>query len=121
MAKYVDGFLLSVKKELLPEYKKMALDAGKAWKRHGALDYKECMIEDATPQDVAYTFPKAAKTKEDEVTFFSFIVFKSRAHRDKVNKLVMKDPVMEKYHDMKMPFDMKRMAYGGFEVVVDPK
>lgn len=121
MAQYVDGFVLSVKREKLEEYKKFAKLGSKTWKKYGALDYKECMIDDATPEGIMFPFPKMAKTKEDEILFFSYIVFKSRKHRDQVNAKVMKDPAMnpETNKDMKnMPFDMKRFAYGGFEVFV---
>jgi uncharacterized protein YbaA (DUF1428 family) len=121
MAKYVDGFVLMVPKKNLEDYKKMATKAGKVWMKCGALDYKECVIEDPTPQDVKLTFQKMTKAKEDEVIFFSYIVYKSRSHRDKVNAQVMKDPLMNdpKYQEMPMPFDMKRMAYAGFQSIVD--
>ena len=118
--KYVDGFVLVVPKKNVEAYKKMAKEGERAWRKHGALDYKECIMDDPTPQQVTLTFPKMAKAKEDEVVFFSYITFKSRKHRDQVNAKVMKE-MEEKYKDMKnmpMPFDMKRMAYGGFEVVV---
>ncbi|HYF10209.1 MAG TPA: DUF1428 domain-containing protein [Candidatus Paceibacterota bacterium] len=118
--KYVDGFVLVVPKKNVEAYKKMAKEGERAWRKHGALDYKECIMDDPTPQQVTFTFPKMAKAKEDEVVFFSYITFKSRKHRDQVNAKVMKE-MEEKYKDMKnmpMPFDMKRMAYGGFEVVV---
>ena len=120
-ATYVDGFLLTVHKDKLAAYKKMAKEAGKIWRKHGALDYKECMINDATPKGVTFTFEKAAKAKPGEIVFFSYIVFASKKHRNEVNAKVMKDPFMNdsKYKDMPMPFDMKRMAYGGFKVAVD--
>lgn len=120
MPKYVDGFVLTVPKTKLAEYKKMARDGAKAWKKYGALEYKECVMEDAKPQWVTFTFPKMAKAKPDEVVIFSYIVYKSRKHRDQVNTKVMayfdKD---QKNKDRPMPFDMKRMAYGGFEVLVE--
>lgn len=118
-AKYVDGFVLSVPKKNTDKYKKMAQEASKVWKRFGALDYKECMIDDVKPKFVTFTFPKMAKTKPGEAVWFSFIVYKSRRHRDAVNKKVMAyfDKKYSK-KDMAMPFDMKRFAYGGFEVVV---
>lgn len=118
---YVDGFVLTIPKNKLKAYEKMAKDAGKVWKKFGALAYKECMADDMKPQNVTFTFPKMAKAKKNEVVFFSFIVYKSRKHRDSVNKKVMAY-FDEKYKDKKdldMPFDMKRMAYGGFETVVD--
>lgn len=123
MSKYIDGFVLSVPSAKLQTYKKMAQEGGKVWIRHGALEYKECVGEDLDPKMDGMKFikfPQLAKTKPDEVVIFSFIVYKSRAHRDKVNKLVMEefmqDPKME---DKEMPFDTKRMAYGGFETLVD--
>jgi len=121
---YVDGFVLIVPKKNFAAYKKMAAAAGKIWRKHGALDYKECMGDDMVPSMGgmrAQTFPKMAKCKRGEAVWFSFIVYKSRAHRDKVNKDVMKE--FEKnypeWKDKPMPFDMKRFAYGGFKVVVD--
>lgn len=119
-AKYVDGFVLSIPKKNTAKYRKMAQEANEVWKRFGALDYKECMIDDPKPQLVWFTFPKMAKTKPNEAVWFSFITFKSRKHRDAVNKKVM--AYFEKKYgknQMGMPFDMKRFAYGGFKVVVD--
>ncbi len=119
--KYVDGFLLAVPKNKLGEYKKMAQLGCKVWKKYGALDYKECVSEDLHPEWIKFHFDKAIKLKKDEVVIFAYIVFKSRKHRDAVNAKVMKDPLMNdpKQKDKPMPFDMKRMAYGGFEVLVD--
>jgi alkaline phosphatase len=98
----------------------MAKEASTVWKKYGALDYKECVIDDATPPGVVRTFAKMAKPKKGEEVWFSYVVYKSRAHRDAVNKKVM--AYFEKKYDDKsmneMPFDMKRMAYGGFEVAV---
>jgi len=120
MKGYVDGFVLSVKKPLLNEYKKMATLAAKVWKKYGALEYFECVGDDMNPKWVTLKFPKMAKTKKNEVTVFSFIVYKNKAHRNKVNALVMKDPLMSEnnWKDKPMPFDMKRMAYGGFKTLV---
>ncbi len=119
--RYVDGFLLCVKKNRLKEYKKMAQLGAKIWKKHGALAYMEAMADDVAPEGIAFTFPKAAKAKPDEVVFFSFIVFKSRKHRDAVNKKVMADPKMQpgQWDEKKMPFDMKRFSYGGFSAFVE--
>ena len=116
---YVDGFVLCIPKKNTAKYKKMASEANKVWKRFGALDYKECMIDDAKPQGVFFTFPKMAKIKPGETVWFSYITYKSRKHRDEVNKKVMAY-FSEKYgkNEMPMPFDMKRFAYGGFKVVV---
>ncbi len=118
---YVDGFVLAIPKKNLPTYRRMASMGRDVWCKHGALDYKECMIDDAKPKGVKFTFQKMIKAKPGEVVIFAYIVFKSRAHRDRVNAKVMKDPVMNdpKYKDMPMPFDMNRMAYGGFKVIVD--
>ncbi len=116
--KYVDGFVLSIPKEKVNDYKKIAREASKVWLKYGALDYKECMM-DNSPEGVTFTFPKMAKSKEDETTWFSYIVYNSRKHRDEVNKNVMAY-FDKKYKDkeMPMPFDMKRMAVGGFKVEV---
>lgn len=118
-AHYVDGFVLSIPKKNTAKYKKMAREASKVWKRFGALDYKECIIDDPKPKFVAFTFPKMAKVKPGEAVWFSFITYKSRKHRDEVNKKVMAyfEKKYGKNH-MEMPFDMKRMAYGGFKVEV---
>lgn len=118
--KYVDGYVLVIKKKNLTAYKEMASIGGKTWMKHGALDYKECIIEDSKPKHVTLTFDKMIQAKKDEVVLFSYITYKSRAHRDQVNAKVMKDAMMNesKWKDKPMPFDMKRMAYGGFEVLV---
>lgn len=115
---YVDGFLLPVPKKRVDEYIKIARKAGKIWMEHGALQYWECAGDDlANKWGVA--FPKTIKLKAGETIFFSFIVYKSRADRDRVNKKVMKDPRMAAMGDPKsMPFDVKRMAYGGFKTAV---
>jgi uncharacterized protein YbaA (DUF1428 family) len=121
MSTYVDGFVLNVKKERLTAYKQMAKMGCKIWKKYGALDYKECIIDDAAPEHVSFTFPKMAKTKEDEVIVFAYIVYKSKADRNRINKLVMKDPTMNdpKYVSMPMPFDMKRFSSAGFKTIVE--
>lgn len=121
---YVDGFVLVVPKRKLGEYRKMAKEGGKAWKKAGALEYKECVGDDMNPDMggmKCLTFPELAKPKSGEVVVFSFVVYRSRAHRDKVNAKVMKemDKEMEKYKNKPMPFDMKKMAYGGFKAIVD--
>ncbi len=123
--KYVDGFVLMIKSKNIEAYKKMAQEASKVWMKHGALEYKECVGEDMQPNMGGHTplltFPKLTKLKPDEVVIFAYIVYKSRAHRDAVNKKVMAEMSKDadKYKDMEMPFDMKRMAYGGFQVLVD--
>jgi uncharacterized protein YbaA (DUF1428 family) len=117
---YVDGFVMVVPKRNVRAYRRMAQAAGKIWRKHGALDYKECIGDDLKPHGgmPIITFSRLAKLKPGETVFFSFIVYKSRAHRDQVNAKVMKDPSMSKM-PKKMPFDIKRMAYGGFQAVVD--
>lgn len=115
--KYVDGFVLNVPAENVAAYKKMARDGARIWKKFGALDYKECLADDFSQTGPTMPFNKLARAKEGETTWFSFIVFKSKKHRDEVNKKVMAY-FDKKYEgkEMEMPFDMKRMAYGGFKV-----
>ena len=118
-SRYVDGFVLPVPKKKIGEYRKMARFAGRIWREHGALEFRECRGEDFRAQ-VGVAFPKLAKAKSGETVFFSWIGFKSRKHRDSVNAKVMKDPRLGKMMEGKaMPFDVKRMSYGGFEVLVD--
>ena len=123
MAKYVDGYVLVIPVKNIAAYKKMATLGGKVWKKYGALDYKECVAEDIRPKGMGLVpqFPKMTGLKRGETVVFSYIVFKSRKHRDQVNAKVMKDPLMgpENWKDKPMPFDPKRMAYGGFTVLVD--
>ncbi len=115
--KYVDGYVLPVLKKNLKAYRLMAQKAGKVWRKHGALDYKECVGDDLKTK-WGTPFPRTMKLKPGEAVVFSYIVFKSRAHRDRVNAKVMKE--MEKMCEPKdMPFDMKRMVYGGFKTLVD--
>jgi uncharacterized protein YbaA (DUF1428 family) len=119
MARYVDGFLIPIAKKNVAAYRVMSKKASRVWRDHGALEYRECVGDDI-PEDCGLPFSKAAKTKSGEAVVFSWIVYKSRAHRDKVNAKVMKDPRLAKMMDLnKMPFDVKRMAYGGFKVIVD--
>lgn len=125
MAKYVDGFVLVFPKKKLATYLKMARMGKKLWKKHGALDYKECSGDDLHPKGMEGMKPRSfvemAKAKKGDTVWFSFIVFKSKKHRNEVNAKVMKDPAMNdpEWKDMPMPFDMKRFAYGGFKVEVD--
>lgn len=117
--KYVDGFVLPVPKEKLEDYARMAKKAGDIWREHGALEFRECAGDDMEVKDVL-PFPQLAALKPDETVVFSWIVFKSRKHRDEVNKKVMEDPRIKDMCDPEnMPFDCKRMAYGGFRVIVD--
>jgi uncharacterized protein YbaA (DUF1428 family) len=116
---YVDGFLLPVPKKNLKAYRRMSLKAGKVWRDHGALEYRECVGDDLKAK-FGLPFPRGMKLKPGETPVFSWIVYKSRAHRDRVNAKVMKDPRLAKMMDPKgMPFDTKRMSYGGFKVIVD--
>jgi uncharacterized protein YbaA (DUF1428 family) len=116
---YVDGYVLPVPAKNIDAYKKMASKAGKVWLEHGALSYKECVADDMHPE-FGVPFSKNMKLKEGETVVFAFVVFKSRAHRDRVNAKVMKDPRLCEGVDMNnMPFDCKRMVYGGFKTLVD--
>ena len=119
MARYVDGFVIPVPKRNLESYRRMARKAGKVWIEHGALEYRECVGDDLKVKGVA-PFTRAARAKSGETVFFSWIVYKSRAHRDRVNAKVMKDPRTTTMMEGKaMPFDGKRMVYGGFRTLVD--
>src|SRR6266850_3465119 len=115
---YVDGFLLPVPKKKLLAYLRMAKKAGKIWREHGALEYRECVGDDLDVKMVL-PFPRLTKVKRGETVVFSWVLYKSRAHRDRVVAKVMKDPRLAKMADPKgMPFEVKRMAYGGFKVLV---
>jgi uncharacterized protein YbaA (DUF1428 family) len=115
---YVDGFILPVPKKNLDAYRKMARLAGKVWRDHGALDYKECVADDVKPGKWT-SFPQSVKLKKGEIVVFSYIVYKSRKHRDSVLARVMKDKRLASMMDpKKMPFDGKRMIYGGFKIFV---
>ena len=117
---YVDGFLLPVPKKNLKAYRRMAQKAGKVWREHGALEFKECVGDDLKVKfGCGVAFPRLVKPKPGETVMFSFIVYKSRVHRDRVNAKVMKDPRLASMMDPKaIPFDANRMAYGGFKVLV---
>ena len=119
MAAYVDGFVLPVPKKNLAAYRRLSQRAGRIWREHGALEYREAVGDDIKTK-MGLPFPRTVKGKAGETVVFSWILYKSRAHRDAVNKKVMKDPRLAKMMDPKsMPFDVKRMAYGGFKVFVD--
>ncbi len=116
---YVDGFVLTIPKKNIAAYRRLAAKAGKIWREYGAVDYKECIGDDMKVK-MGVSFPKLAKMKRGEVMIFSYIVYKSRKHRDEVNRKVMKDKRIKNMCDPKdMPFDCKRMTYGGFEVLVE--
>ncbi len=117
--RYVDGFVLPVPKKNIPAYRRMSQKAGKVWREHGALDYKECVGDDLNVK-MGVPFPRTIKPKAGETVVFSYIVYKSRKHRDAVNAKVMNDPRLAAMMDSKnLPFDCKRMVYGGFKVLVD--
>ena len=116
---YIDGFLVPVPKKKLADYRRMAAKAGKIWREHGALEFRECMADDVK-WGKRTSFPRSVKQKSGETVFFSYIVYKSRAARDRINAKVMKDKRLAKMMDPKaMPFDAKRMIWGGFKTVVD--
>ena len=115
---YVDGFVLAVPKKKVQAYRRMAQQAGKLWRKYGALEFRECVGDDLNTK-MGMPFTRMAKLKRGETVFFSYIVYKSRAHRDSVNAKVMKDPSMKNMDMKDMPIDVKRMAYGGFKVLVD--
>ncbi len=119
MARYVDGFVLPVPKKNVETYRRMAQKAGRLWREHGALEYRECVGDDLEVKGMV-PFTRGVKAKPGETVVFAWIVYKSRAHRDRVNAKVMKDPRIEAMMgDDKMPFDVKRMVYGGFKVIVE--
>jgi uncharacterized protein YbaA (DUF1428 family) len=114
--RYVDGFVIPVPKKNLKSYTSMARLGKKVWLKHGALDYQECVSDDVRPA-FGLPFPKGIRARKGEVVLFSYIVYRSKAHRDAVNAKVMKDPAMGAAPPV-MPFDVKRMMYGGFRVLV---
>jgi len=116
--RYVDGFVIPIPKKNVPAYRKLAATAGKIWKEHGALEYRECVGDDLNIK-MGTAFPKLTKVKPGETVVFSWIVYKSKAHRNAVNKKIMKDPRILKMMKMKPIFDDKRMSYGGFKIVVE--
>lgn len=119
--RYVDGYVLPVQKKKLAAYRRLAQAAAKVWRKHGALEYVEAVGDDLNPKWATLKFPRMARCKRGETVVFAFIVYKSRAHRDRVNARVMKDPLMNDpaWKDKPMPFDMKRMGYAGFKVLVE--
>ena len=115
---YVDGFVVPVPKKNVQAYSKISRKCGKVWMEYGALEYIECVGDDVPPGKIT-SFPMSVKLKKDEVVVFSWILYKSRKHRDAVNKKVMADPRIAAMGPDKMPFDAKRMIYGGFKPIVD--
>ena len=117
---YVDGFVIPIKKDKIEEYRIMAEKGAKIWMEHGALDYKECILDDSKDSEWCTTFEKAIQTKDGETVIFSYILYKDRTHRDEVNAKVMSDPrIKEGCSPETAPFDFKRMAYGGFKAIVE--
>jgi uncharacterized protein YbaA (DUF1428 family) len=115
---YVDGYVLPVPKKNVQAYRRIAQKAGKVWREHGALEYRECVGEDLDVK-MGMPFPRLMEVKPGETVVFAWVVFKSRAHRDRVNAKVMKDPRLADMDPKSMPFDVKRMVYGGFDVLVE--
>jgi uncharacterized protein YbaA (DUF1428 family) len=115
---YVDGFVLPVPKRKVDDYRRMARKAAKVWREHGALEYRECVADDVKPGKVT-SFPQSVKLKRGETVVFSWIVYRSRAHRDRVNAKVMSDPRITGMDPKDMPFDAQRMFFGGFDVIVE--
>jgi uncharacterized protein YbaA (DUF1428 family) len=115
---YVDGFIVPVPKKKLAAYRNLARKAGKIWREHGALDFKECVADDVKKGKWT-SFPRSVKLKPSETVVFSYIVYKSRKDRDRINAKVMKDERIAGMDMKDMPFDGKRMIYGGFKVLVD--
>ncbi|MFZ0257138.1 MAG: DUF1428 domain-containing protein [Gammaproteobacteria bacterium] len=118
MGKYVDGFVLPIPKQNVEAYRHLAETAGKVWREHGALEYIECLADDVKPGEVT-SFPQSVKLEPDETVVFAWIVYESREHRDRVNEKVMKDPRIANLDPESMPFDAKRMFWGGFQVLVN--
>lgn len=116
--RYVDGYVLPVPRKSLEAYRRIARKAGKIWREHGALEVRECAGDDLDVKGMV-PFPRRIKLHRDETVVFSWIVFKSRAHRDRVNGKVMKDPRLSGMDPKSLPFDCKRIVYGGFKVLVD--
>ena len=116
--RYVDGYVLPVPRKNLQAYARIARKAGKIWREHGALEFRECAGDDLDVKGMV-SFPRRIKLKRGETVVFSWIVFKSRAHRDRVNAKVMKDPRLSGMDPTSMPFDCKRIVYGGFKLLVD--
>ena len=117
MGKYVDGFVLPVPKANVEAYRRMAADAGKIWREYGALEFVECLAEDVKP-GTHTSFPQSVKLEPDETVVFAWIVYESRAQRDEINAKVMQDPRIANVDPKSMPFDGRRMIFGGFEVLV---
>ena len=114
---YVDGFVVPVPKRNLKAYRRLSIQSGKLWREHGALDYWECVADDVKPGKLT-SFPQSVKLEEGETVIFAWITYRSRAHRDRVNAKVMKDPRFANHDPSTDPFDSKRLIYGGFKTLV---
>ena len=115
---YVDGFVLPLPKSNIEAYRKIATEAGGIWREHGALEYRECIADDVKPGELT-SFPQSVNLEDGETVVFAYIVYKSREHRDEVNAKVMADPRIANMDPADMPFDGKRMVYGGFDTLVE--
>lgn len=120
MANYVDGYVIPIKKKKINAYRKLLPTARKVWMEHGALEYYECVGDDVNVK-WGLPFPKLCKLKKDETVVFSFIIYKNKTDRNRINKQVMSDPRMEKMLKTEMPFDMKRFSMGGFKTLITTK
>ena len=118
MARYVDGFVVPVPKKNVDAYRKMSKKAGRIWKEYGALEYVECVADDVKPGKVT-SFPQSVKAKPNETVVFAWITYKSRKDRDRINAKVMADPRLQGMDPASMPFDGKRMFFGGFKTIVE--
>jgi uncharacterized protein YbaA (DUF1428 family) len=119
MPQYIDGYVLPVPNNQIDAYRRLAEEAAKIWREHGALEYRECVGDDLDVKEMV-PFPRIVESKPGETVVFSWIVFQSRSHRDEVNAKVMKDPRLKSMMDRQgVPFDYKRMAYGGFKTIVE--
>ncbi|HSA54583.1 MAG TPA: DUF1428 domain-containing protein [Gemmatimonadaceae bacterium] len=120
MARYVDGFLIPIPKKNVKRYQSIARAAGRIWREYGALEYVECVGDDVSMKGSPASFPRRVRAKPNEAVVFSWIVYRSKAHRDRVNKKIMKDPrILKMMERQENPFDPKKMSYGGFEVLVE--
>jgi uncharacterized protein YbaA (DUF1428 family) len=117
MAKYADGFVLPVPKDKVEDYRQIAQQAGEVWREHGALEYYECVAEDVNVGELT-SFPRSVQAEDGETVVFAWVIYESRAERDRINELVMKDPRITSSSD-DVPVDMKRMFFGGFDVIVE--
>jgi uncharacterized protein YbaA (DUF1428 family) len=118
MSHYVDGYVLPVPKDNVEAYRKMAEKAAAVWREHGALEYVECIADDVEPGEVT-SFPQSVNLKADETVVFSYIVYDSREHRDRVNEKALQDPRIAGMDPKTMPFDAKRMFWGGFKTLIE--